>query len=660
MKRFALVVGTDQYEDPTIRSLQYAEDDATALWGLLKHRASYDDVRLLRHPDLDQVQNSTVEMISALGPGDLFLFFFAGHGITHEGRHLLLCPKARLGRLQYLQHTVPLDLLKDETVRDGLHRVFILDACRTDLRDGRAPTGESSQDDSVLRDLVSVRRDERTSPMTLLCSCGEKRQAMESTQLGHGLFTRALVDEFEDALRGDAALTVGESLQQNLRRRMHDLATRVGLPADQRPWVQMSDAAPVLHPGRQEATRRALDTTPARPLCPVCGRRNDPNDTFRCKSCERDYVCLDHLVRDGWHCEDCAHKAASKRGGATSGPGARVELQNEDGGQRQATVGSEVRTETPGSVDRAGGKPRFPAPEVADPVPSTLAPPQREFPEGMTGLRSDDGATALLDEPDPPDSVFSAEPVRDALPGPEPWWKRVGTFAPSRRIRLRRRLLVPGAVVVALLATMGIRAALLTPPTVELGLGRSAYERATALPVDKYAARELSYASEILKAAYAELRSQNRRLKPLRTYAGVRRLAMAANSAAAASIDSAANRSMPMARKANAHLRELLASPAAQPYRWGYEAREALRQIEAESVVADSLVTSASAALRAHRHEDALRDAHAAVSQVSTLSTELEAAFVEYRFVGRVSGSRGGRPSLVDKKFVSRMPHAGL
>ena len=51
MKRTALFVGVNRYEDPEINPLQFAESDATELYAFFKHRAGYDDVRNLLRPD---------------------------------------------------------------------------------------------------------------------------------------------------------------------------------------------------------------------------------------------------------------------------------------------------------------------------------------------------------------------------------------------------------------------------------------------------------------------------------------------------------------------------------------------------------------------------------------------------------------------------------
>lgn len=42
--------------------------------------------------------------------------------------------------------------------------------------------------------------------------------------------------------------------------------------------------------------------------CPLCGRRNDEKNIFRCRECGIDHFCLDHLDRDHFICISCARK----------------------------------------------------------------------------------------------------------------------------------------------------------------------------------------------------------------------------------------------------------------------------------------------------------------------------------------------------------------
>ena len=50
-------------------------------------------------------------------------------------------------------------------------------------------------------------------------------------------------------------------------------------------------------------------------ICPVCGKKNDPKETFRCRECGRDNLCLRHQDEKTFLCADCiaARRAEANR-----------------------------------------------------------------------------------------------------------------------------------------------------------------------------------------------------------------------------------------------------------------------------------------------------------------------------------------------------------
>lgn len=55
-------------------------------------------------------------------------------------------------------------------------------------------------------------------------------------------------------------------------------------------------------------------------ICPECGRYNLPTDTFRCKVCGRDFLCIGHQSLEYKCCIDCAEKQSRKTREAVSTP----------------------------------------------------------------------------------------------------------------------------------------------------------------------------------------------------------------------------------------------------------------------------------------------------------------------------------------------------
>jgi len=90
MKRHALFVGVNHYDGKAFKNLQYSISDAVALSGVFATRGF--DVEVLDNPKAEVVFGAVERNTSDLGSGDVFFFFFAGHGFTSpDGAHLLFC-----------------------------------------------------------------------------------------------------------------------------------------------------------------------------------------------------------------------------------------------------------------------------------------------------------------------------------------------------------------------------------------------------------------------------------------------------------------------------------------------------------------------------------------------------------------------------------------
>src|SRR6185369_10794591 len=106
-KRYALIIGVNQYEDPKIAPLKGATNDAQTLADTLKQYAGFpsDQVMLLttdQQPERLPKRNTILEALSNLASaarrdGGMLLVSFAGHGIERGKKPFLLSSDARLG-----------------------------------------------------------------------------------------------------------------------------------------------------------------------------------------------------------------------------------------------------------------------------------------------------------------------------------------------------------------------------------------------------------------------------------------------------------------------------------------------------------------------------------------------------------------------------------
>ena len=324
MKRHALFVGVDKYADPTIRDLSYPSEDATELASVFRRLLKFDCVEKLVNPShAPEVVDAIKSITRGLGPGDLFLFFFAGHGFRVKQNHVLVCAKDEFADLEDAYAGLPVGQLK-KWMRGPWNRMLVLDACQNDIRKTRgADCGVA------LRDLKLIHGSEAGAPdaglQVVITSCSEGQKALEVSDLGHGLFTSAFLDSvtaFADSRRRMDL----EVLRTDLGVRMGRLINKYQLRDKQVPMFTMpTDAGSiVLFNGDGPAVSQqptivphVVPTAPSLVKCPICGRRKSKPETFDCRECGRENICIDHQDRKTFLCEECstkrAHAAAAAR-----------------------------------------------------------------------------------------------------------------------------------------------------------------------------------------------------------------------------------------------------------------------------------------------------------------------------------------------------------
>ncbi len=198
-------------------------------------------------------------------------------------------------------------MLEELTNGRGFHRAFLLDACRTDVFAGVELRGAETRDLALVT-LPDVR--ENPGTCSVLRSCDKFCPALEFDDLGHGVFTQAVLGVVEDnALR---ALPFGEPFVASVRDRMRVILRDHAAPADQTPAFQTNGAPfPLFElPVGRSASLPTFPSPPALVICPICGKKNEPKETFRCRECGRDNLCLRHQDEATYLCTDCAARKA--------------------------------------------------------------------------------------------------------------------------------------------------------------------------------------------------------------------------------------------------------------------------------------------------------------------------------------------------------------
>lgn len=196
-----LAVGINDYKNPKL-ALNYARPDAvsfsklmdergTGLFKAIELHALYDD-QATRPRILEKLD----QLAKIIQPQDVFIFYYAGHGSMVDNKFYFIPMEA--SRL-YDPATVPREAIEASLLQEkfkniaALKQLIIMDACQSggsvELLANRGATEEKA-----------IAQLSRSAGIHVMASAGSEQFATEFSELGHGVFTYALIR----ALQGDA------------------------------------------------------------------------------------------------------------------------------------------------------------------------------------------------------------------------------------------------------------------------------------------------------------------------------------------------------------------------------------------------------------------------------------------------------------------------
>ena len=312
MKRHALFVGVDKYADGHIPNLSCAVSDATDLHGFFKYGAGYDRVELLPDPaGKKDILGAVRELTAGLGQGDFFLFFFAGHGFRVGENHVLVCAKDIYDDVKYEDDGLPLGQLK-RRLSGAFDSALLLDACQSDILATRGGEGIAERDLSLIHEVTAGRTG--GGALTIVTSCDAGQTAAELSERRHGLFTVAMLDLLKEAQWAHSRIDLSDAFRLSLGCRMGEIAARFGLSTEQRPrfsctgdscFVLLDGTVPMASACQPPPQYHQPGVAPSLVICPLCGKKNHPEDTFRCRECGMDNLCLRHQDESTFLCAEC-------------------------------------------------------------------------------------------------------------------------------------------------------------------------------------------------------------------------------------------------------------------------------------------------------------------------------------------------------------------
>lgn len=142
-QRVALVIGNDDYHDPTLARLTAPQADIAALADLLEdpQRGAFDKVQILRNRSQGDVRREIARFFNDRQRDDLLLLYFSGHGVLDaEGQLYLATPDTER---DLLDATAVTAFYVNRLMRRCRSRrqVLILDCCHSGAFDRSAKGG---------------------------------------------------------------------------------------------------------------------------------------------------------------------------------------------------------------------------------------------------------------------------------------------------------------------------------------------------------------------------------------------------------------------------------------------------------------------------------------------------------------------------------------
>lgn len=250
MKRIAMTVGIDRYHrNSQLTELKYAMKDATRFHGLL-NKLDFDETLTLfseRATTAAITDMLSSKVSPALKKGDLFVFYFSGHGHDWvrggKSSQCILPWNTTVDGLSNLtaHYVIQVRDICAMAERKGAICLILLDSCRNKLKAGEKGAGEEPNR-YARRDLqLLIEKAESVSaPLCILTSCQPEHPAYENGELEAGIFTHALLEVWERAYRDRRSVEVSDSMFESLQTTMRRLQKELSPPPSpiQLPWAQ--------------------------------------------------------------------------------------------------------------------------------------------------------------------------------------------------------------------------------------------------------------------------------------------------------------------------------------------------------------------------------------------------------------------------------------
>ena len=218
-KKWALLIGVEEYENPDISSLRFAVKDVLAVSKSLS-RLGYQvytmtsaetGVGNLKRPTNINVLKALDRLSEDVREGDTFLLYFTGHGFSKDGQGFLGAVNTDSSSIEALSiSSIPVATLQKKIGKlKAKQIIFIVDACRNDPEKGKGDSDNKRTTDFSKSLLVAAKTaNSGLGGSAVLFACDEGERAFEDNEKGQSAFTYYLLE----GLNGKAETSGGKLL----------------------------------------------------------------------------------------------------------------------------------------------------------------------------------------------------------------------------------------------------------------------------------------------------------------------------------------------------------------------------------------------------------------------------------------------------------------
>lgn len=198
-RRWAILIGINDYDDNGILDLKKAKNDAIALGEVLEEQGQFDRVYVLTddndykgndYPSYFKIKDRLEYISKFLKPEDLVVFSFSGHGVSIDGESRLVVSDSRIKNMEETTISIEEDVVamfKKAGVKKSL---LLIDACRENFQENKG----------INEEVLKAKKFEKAEVAATFYATRAGWYSYEDDKSDFGAFTRFVIE----GLKGSA------------------------------------------------------------------------------------------------------------------------------------------------------------------------------------------------------------------------------------------------------------------------------------------------------------------------------------------------------------------------------------------------------------------------------------------------------------------------